>query len=308
MLKKIDFLIPFYSPGLKTIEYLINNLLLVTTKFERLNIIVSYHNKEELKYLESSSIFKYIYKTVHAPIPLTNDQIIFLSSYCHSVALKYLIKNIESEIVIISDQDIAILKYGWDEIIEYNLNNNYDIIATCYTDSSFRIPYIGINKNKQLIPLPNGIGVQKYRKLPNLYFFCTKNTIIKKFFNNELTNFDEYLLNGNIPIRIINTKKLESETNLDLGSFQWLDTGYEIPEIIYNNKLSYLTFISDLNQKIVPVNKIKNSILDPEIFLYPGLNYPFVIHFKKSSKKLSKNLTNLDVEFKLVEEFLKKIK
>jgi hypothetical protein len=308
MLKKIDFLIPFYSPGLKTIEYLINNLLLVTTKFERLNIIVSYHNKEELKYLESSSIFKYIYKTVHAPIPLTNDQILFLGSYCHSVALKYLIKNIESEIVIISDQDIAILKYGWDEIIEYNLNNNYDIIATCYTELSFRIPYMGINKNKQLIPLPNGIGVQKYRKLPNLYFFCTKNTIIKKFFNNELTNFDEYLLNGNIPIRIINTKKLESETNLDLGSFQWLDTGYEIPEIIYNNKLSYLTFIPDLNQKILPISKHLDPIKWPEIFLYPVVNYPFLIHFKKSSGKLKRDKSDLDVEFKLVDQFLKKIK
>ena len=110
-----------------------------------LNIIVSYHNKEELKYLESSSIFKYIYKTVHAPISLTHDQINFLGSYCHSVSLKYLIKNIESEIVIISDQDIAILKYGWDEIIEYNLNNNYDIIATCYPDRPFRIPFIGTN-------------------------------------------------------------------------------------------------------------------------------------------------------------------
>jgi hypothetical protein len=308
MLKKIDFFIPFYSPGLKTLEYLINNLLLVTTKFKRLNIIVSYHNKEELKYLESSSIFKYIYKTVHAPIPLTKIQKLFFASYCHSIALKYLIKNIESEIVIISDQDIAILKYGWDEIIEHNLNNNYDLIATSYPEVHYKIPYIGINKNQQLITVPKDIGLQKYSKLPNLYFFCTKNTILKKFFNNKLTNFDEYLLNGNLPIRIINTKKLESENNLELGSYQWLDTGYEIPEIIYNNKLSYLTFIADLNQKTIPFNKEKNLIFEPEIFLYPGSNYPFLIHFKKSSAKLGKDQFYLDVEFKLVDEFLKKNK
>ena len=308
MLKKIDFFIPFYSPGLRTIEYLINNLLLVTSKFERLNIIVSYHNTEELKYLESSSIFKYIYKTVHAPISSINDQYAgFFGSYCHSVALKYLIKNIESEIVIISDQDIAILKYGWDEIIEYNLNNNYDIIATCYPDANFNVRYIGVNKNLP-IPIPKDMLLQKYRKLPNLYFFCTKNTIIKNFFNNRLTNFDEYLLNGNLPIRIINTKKLESETNLELGSYQWLDTGHEIPEIIYNNKLSYLTFIGDLNQKIVPINRDLNPIEYPEIFLYPGINYPFLIHFKKSSKKLQRIKSYLDVEFKLVDEFLKKMK
>ena len=108
--------------------------------------------------------------------------------------------------------------------------------------------------------------------MPNLIFFCTKNSTIKNFFNNRLTNFDEYLLSGNLPFRVINSKKLESENNLPLRSFQWLDTGYEIPEVIYNNKLSYMTLIYDYNQKILPIDTNENIINHPEIYLFPTTN------------------------------------
>lgn len=304
MFKKIDFCIAFHSAGILTLEYLIKNLLIVTTKFERLNIIVSYHDEEELKILKTSTIFKYIYKTVHAPVFPTSDKFYSVQgSYNHSVALKYLIKNIESEIVIISDQDIAILRYGWDEIIENNLNN-VDIIATSYPNLMYQVSYMTIKNNRKI---QINLNVSKYKKLPNLYFFCTKNLIIKNFFNNRLTNFDEYLSDGNLPVRMINTKELESETNLDLGSHQWLDTGYEIPEVIYNNKLSFITFICDFNQKILPTNKYKNILFNPEIFIYPGINVPFLIHFKKSSKKLIQDQSSFDDEFKITDEFLKNI-
>jgi hypothetical protein len=295
MSKNIDFCIPYISTGIKALEYLISNLIITTTKLDRLRIIVSYHDNNELKILETSTIFKYIHKTIHAPI-VEDKTFLFKSSYNHSVALKCLIKNIESEIVIISDFDVAILNYGWDEIIEHNLDNNYHIIGVCYPNHTFIIkPY-------------SNLTFSKYQSLPNLIFFCTKNSTIKNFFNNRLTNFDEYLLSGNLPFRVINSKKLESENNLPLRSFQWLDTGYEIPEVIYNNKLSYMTLIYDYNQKILPIDTNENIINHPEIYLFPTTNLPFLVHFKKASKKLKKNNLQLEKNFGIISKFLKNTK
>jgi hypothetical protein len=144
--------------------------------------------------------------------------------------------------------------------------------------------------------------------LPNLIFFCTKNSTIKNFFNNRLTNFDGYLLSGNLPFRVINSKKLECENNLPLGSFQWLDTGYEIPEVISNNKLSYMTLIYDSNQKILPIDMNENITNHPEIFLFPRINVPFLVHFKKASKKLGKNNLQLEKNFDIISKFLKNTK
>jgi hypothetical protein len=295
MSKNIDFCIPYISSGIKALEYLISNLIITTTKLDRLRIIVSYHNNNELKILETSTIFKYIYKTIHAPI-VEDKNFYFKPSYNHSVALNCLIKNIESEIVIISDFDVAILKYGWDEIIEHNLDNNYHIIGVCYANHNFIIN-----------PYPN-LTFSKYQSLPNLIFFCTKNSTIKNFFNNRLTNFDEYLLSGNLPFRVINSKKLECENNLPLGSFQWLDTGYEIPEVISNNKLSYMTLIYDSNQKILPIDMNENITNHPEIYLFPRINLPFLVHFKKASKKLGKNNLQLEKNFDIISKFLKNTK
>lgn len=295
MSKNIDFCIPYISSGIKALEYLISNLIITTTKLDRLRIIVSYHNNNELKILETSTIFKYIHKTIHAPI-VEDKTIHFKPSYNHSVALKSLIKNIESEIVIISDFDVAILKYGWDEIIEHNLDNNYDIIGSCYP-----------NHNYLMTPYSDLIFL-KYQSLPNLIFFCTKNSTIKNFFNNRLTNFDEYLLSGSLPFRVINSKKLESENNLPLGSFQWLDTGYEIPEVISNSKLPYMTLIYDFNQKILPIDMNEDIINHPEIYLFPRINVPFLVHFKKASKKLEKNNLQLEKNFGIISKFLKNTK
>ena len=306
MSKNIDFCIPYISTGIKALEYLISNLIITTTKLDRLRIIVSYHNNNELKILETSTIFKYIHKTIHAPI-VEDKTILFKPSYNHSVAIKCLIKNIESEIVIISDFDVAILKYGWDEIIEHNLDNNYDIMGVCYPNHNLIFKSISASETK-IISFPTNLTFSKYQSLPNLVFFCTKNLIIKNSFNNRLTNFDEYLLDGNLPFRMINSKKLESENNLPLGSFQWLDTGYEIPEVISNNKLSYMNFVYDYNQKILSKDINENTINHPEIYLFPNINVPFLVHFKKSSKKLLKNNLHLEKNFDIISKFLKNLK
>jgi hypothetical protein len=295
MSKNIDFCIPYISSGIKSLEYLIGNLIVTTTKLNRLRIIISYHNDNELKILESSSAFKYIYKTIHAPI-VENDNILFKPSYNHSVAINSLLQAVESEIVIISDSDMAFLKYGWDEIIQYNLDYNYEIIGACYANYEFGMPI-----NNKYMPF------KKYQNLPNLSFFCTKKKIIKDFFNNRLTYFDEYLLEGSVPFRFINTKKLSAENNLPLGTLQWLDTGYEIPETIYKNKISCITLNFDYNQTIFPLDEKINLLSRPEVFLFPISKIPFLAHFKKTSSKLKEDHLNNEVikNFDRVSNYLK---
>jgi hypothetical protein len=302
MFKNIDLCIPYVSSGINALEYFINNLIITTTKFSRLKIIVSYHNNNELRILESSSIFKHIYKTVHAKV-FENNDILFRGSYNHSIAINYLIKNTENEIIIISDFDMAFLKYGWDEIIEHNLNNNCQIIGTCYPAYTFTTNKVA--SSNKIIEFPNPVTLTKYQNLPNLSFFCSKKKIIKNFFNNRLTNFDEFLLEGSLPFRFVNTKKLSNENNLPLGSFQWLDTGYEIPEIIHKNQISYKTLLLDYDQKLFIIDHHIHAVDRPEVYLFPGSNFPFLVHFKKFSKKLKKNHNIMIKNFDIVSNFLK---
>ena len=295
MSQNIDFCIPYFSSGIKALEYLISNLIITTTKFDRLRIIVSYHNNNELKILQSSSIFKYIYKTIHAPI-VEDETILFKPSYNHSVTINSLLQAVESEIVIISDSDMAFLKYGWDEIIQHNLDYNYEIIGACYSNYEFQMPI-----NNRYLPF------KKYQNLPNLSFFCTKKRIIKDFFNNRLTYFDEFLLEGSMPYRFINTKKLSAENNLPIGTLQWLDTGYEIPETIDKNKISCITLNFDYNQTIFPLNEKIKLLSRPEDFLFPASKIPFLAHFKKTSSKFKEDPLNNEVikNFDRVSNYLK---
>lgn len=299
MSKNIDFCIPYISSGIKALEYLISNLIITTTKLDRLRIIVSYHNNKELKILESSTAFKYIYKTIHAPI-VEQDNIHFKASYNHSVAINHLLRAAENETIIISDYDMAFLKYGWDDIIQHNLDCNYEIIGACYANFEFEMSIL--NRSTK-----NPMHLKKYQNLPNLSFFCTKKKIIKEFFNNNLTHFDEFLLEGSLPVRFINTKKLSAENNLPLGTLQFLDTGYEIPEIIYKNKISCMTLNFDYNQTIFPLNDKVNFLNRPEVFLFPTSKLPFLVHFKKTGSKLANDASTSEVikNFDIVSNFLK---
>jgi hypothetical protein len=110
-------------------------------------------------------------------------------------------------------------------------------------------------------------------------------------FSSRLTSFDNFLLNGGLPFRLINTPDLARINNLPLGSMQWLDTGYEIPEIIDKFQAQYLCYppISYHAQNIL--NYIHNPagvsiFLLPEIFCLPIVNIPFLCHFKKGSAKM----------------------
>jgi len=69
-----------------------------------------------------------------------------------------------------------------------------------------------------------------------------------------------------------------------------------------------MTLIYDSNQKILPIDMNENSINHPEIFLFPRINLPFLVHFKKASQKLGKNNLQLEKNFDIISKFLKNTK
>ena len=69
-----------------------------------------------------------------------------------------------------------------------------------------------------------------------------------------------------------------------------------------------MTLIYDYNKKILPIDTNEDIINHPEIYLFPTTNLPFLVHFKKASKKLKKNNLQLEKNFGIISKFLKNTK
>ena len=68
---------------------------------------------------------------------------------------------------------------------------------------------------------------------------------------------------------------------------------------------SNMTLIYDSNQKILPIDMNEDIINHPEIYLFPRTNVPFLVHFKKASKRLEKNNLQFEKNFDIISKFLK---
>jgi hypothetical protein len=298
----IDFCIPYVGKGLVCLEFLIQNALQTSTHPDRIKFNVSYHTEDDLALLKSSTYFKYISKVIYAE-PFS-ESIPFFASANHSLAINNLINNSESEIIIICDYDMSFVKIGWDSlIVNQILTSESDCLGVAYQPFIMKLQFAKI-------PWLSNVQLIKYQKLPNLSFFCLKRSVFVEIFNRKLTSFDKFLSEGGLPFRLINTEYLSLVNNLPLGTMQWLDTGYEIPEIIHENKLKYKTlFPVDYNQQNILdyLTKPKETpmILLPEIFFLETTT-PFLCHFKKGTAKLTNG--NGDYEFQkfkyCVERFL----
>ena len=96
---------------------------------------------------------------------------------------------------------------------------------------------------------------------------------------------------GSLPFRIINTPAQARSTNLNIGMVQWMDTGWELPEVIYSKGLKYESFgykpLSE--QKVIKETKPFEQLpplLQPEFFsLADGT--PLLCHYKKGSMKIN---------------------
>lgn len=298
----IDFCIPYVGSGLACLEFLIQNVLQTSAHPDRIKFNVSYHTEDDLALLKSSTYFTNISKVIYTE-PFSKT-IPFFASANHSSAVNNLTKNSDSEIIIICDYDMSFVKKGWDSLIENQiLNSESDCLGVAYQ------PYTS-NVQFKIIPWLNNVEVAKYQKLPNLSFFCLKRNVFTETFNSKLTSFDNFLSGGGLPFRLINTQYLSLINNLPLGTMQWLDTGYEMPEIIYERKLKYKTLSPvDYGQQNILDYLIKPGetprILLPEIFFLDPTT-PFLCHFKKGTTKMSNS--NGDSEFQkfkiCVEKFL----
>jgi hypothetical protein len=289
----IDLCIPYVSAGLKCLEFFIQNSLSTASHPERINFIISYHSEDDLNHLKSSSCFNKVSKVIFTK-PYS-ENILFFPSANHSLAINNLALSSNSEIVIFSDYDMAFIKSGWDVFIENELLISHTGIAgVAYQPLSMSLNHPVLNN---FIPWLKDIKCVKYQNLPNLSFFCIKRDVLLKFFNRRLTNFNEFLLTAGVPFRLINTQKLSTVNNLPLGTMQWLDTGYEIPEIIYDNKIKFRTFIpADYNQQDILdyASSQHNAIFLPEVFFIDP-HTPFLCHFKKGTAKMG--ISGGDFEF-----------
>jgi hypothetical protein len=86
----------------------------------------------------------------------------------------------------------------------------------------------------------------------------------------------------------MNTRAIALENQIPMGLMQWLDTGYELPEIIARHglrheALSYRAIADqDAFTTVQPFARL-DVIRQPEFFYLGGK--PFLCHFKKGSMK-----------------------
>jgi hypothetical protein len=286
-MKSIAFCIPFAQGGIKYLEFLIDNLIKTAKHAERIKIKVSYHDEDSLVSIKNSAVFKKISDLIEAP-KIKEGSCHFVGSANHTRALNALAKNVAEEIIIFSDYDMAFCLPHWDSEIENILFGlNYDLCGVEYQNLVF-------NKDSKPFPPFPPVRLIKYQHLPNLSFFCIRKNIFQEKFNGHLSDFDNFLLGGSLPFRLIDSPEASKINNLPIGTYQWLDSGWEIPELIYKHNLRFANFNFVANADQIPLRvDSSHPVFKSEVF-YLNMR-PFLCHFKKGTKKLSglsENFTN----------------
>jgi hypothetical protein len=286
--RSIDFCIPYIATGLAYLEHLVDNLLQTAADPRRIHIFVSYHTDADLKALLASRAIDKISKIVHAP-PYLTDKVNFVGSANHSMAINSLAAAVSSEIVVFSDYDMAFVYPGWDDLLEGCLYDHKDALCgVTYPPVGYPIAFPQV---LQAFPELRESPAAKYQNVPNLSFLCIRQDVLKDVFGSRLTCFDGLLAAGQLPFRKIDSSGLASATQLPLGTIQWLDTGYEIPEILQDLGLQYSVFpcMPIEQQKVFArPNKFEEMHVQyqPEFFHLQSADVPFLCHYKKGTFKM----------------------
>jgi hypothetical protein len=279
----IDFCIPAIGVGVRYLDYLIENLFRTAADPDRIRIIVSYHSDEDRATIEACGSAARIASLVKVP---PYESVDFTASANHSAAINALARTCSADIVVLSDYDMAFLMPEWDRFIVQRLHaGGIDLFGVCYP------PLVLTQQFAAGSPLDwlSGVSLAKYQRIPNLSFLAMKRTLMDRCFpGGRITGFDRYLVDGNMPFRLVNTGALAIENQIPMGMVQWLDTGYEIPELIARHELRHeaLAYRNLVDQdafiSVEPFRTL-DRVRQPEFF-YAG-DVPFLCHFKKGSLK-----------------------
>jgi hypothetical protein len=284
-MKGISFCIPFAFGGIKYLEFLIDNLIKTAKHPERIKIIVSYHDNDSQRSIKNSAVFKKISALIEVP-EIKESSVNFAGSANHTKSLNALAKNTTEEIIIFSDYDMAFCLPHWDSELENILYGlNYDLCGVEYQNLIYNI-------NSQPFPPFPSVPLMKYQHIPNLSFFCIKKIILQEKFNEHLSDFDNFLLGGSLPVRLIDSPAASKINNLPIGTYQWLDSGWEIPELIYKHNLRFINFnfVNNTEQTVLMKDPTSHLLFRSEVF-YLKLR-PFLCHFKKGTSKLNASSEN----------------
>lgn len=287
---ELDICIPYIGVGINYLEKQIENFIQLSSGKNKLNFKVSYHTQEDLEILQKSTIYEFISEAVYAE--KCDKNIFYRNSVSHTNAINNLYSKCSSEVCIFTDYDIYFLLNNWDdEIIDILDENRCDL---------FGAPY-----RTEFVNIKNFTGqdmfARHYQKHPNLSFLCFKLQNIKNYFPSKLTDFDDMAKLSNFtPFIVINNDELEKTYQMKKGEILWLDTGYEIPKIIYKNKL--ITKSLEYSRENLITGKLNDSALSPEFMLLNNKN--FLSHFKKGTLKKNINDNSFDNFFENIQKLI----
>jgi hypothetical protein len=278
----IDFCIPAIGAGARYLDFLIENLFRTAADPDRIRVLVSYHSDEDRAQLESCEQVARISAFVQVP---AHTGVMFAPSANHSAAINALARLCTADILILSDYDMAFLMPGWDRLIADRLIGGIDLFGVCYPPMAISQQFA----RDSALGWLNGVALAKYQRIPNLSFLAMTRELLDRCFPGRvITGFDRYLADGNLPFRVMNTRALAIENQIPMGMVQWLDTGYEIPELVTRHGLRHeaLTYRGLAEQDAFAVAEPFQGldlIRQPEFFYFGDA--AFLAHFKKGSMK-----------------------
>jgi hypothetical protein len=300
---RIDFCIPAIGAGARYLDFLIENLFQTAADPDRIRVLVSYHTDADRAALEACESAARIAAFVQVP---PHSGIMFAASANHSAAVNALARQCTADILILSDYDMAFLMPGWDRLIGDRLAAGVDLFGVCYPTMTTSQQFT----RESALGWLNDVDLVKYQRLPNLSFLAMTRTVLDRYFpGRAITGFDRYLTDGNLPFRIINTRALAIENQIPLGMVQWLDTGYEIPDVIARHGLRHeaLTYRNLADQHafaaVEPFRSLDRN-RQPEFFYCADA--AFLAHFKKGSQKAQNGMADglFDLFAATVDSFL----
>jgi len=211
-------------------------------------------------------------------VPREERRYLHANSVTHSRCVNALFASVEADVAVICDFDMALVCRNWDQFLAQRVaEQEIAFFGAPYSADAgfnFRLPQLSI-------------FARKYQGQPNCMFAAFSPRRLRSI-SDRLCDFASTFGDPHsIPIRFIATPEESRCFGLPVGSFQYIDTGSRIPQLIARHGLTHQT----LERRVKTYMVLRSArfpdnypaFLYPEEYLHQGV--PFVVHFRKGASK-----------------------
>jgi len=273
---KIALCVSVPNGGEEFLKFLADTAARLASGRHEIGIDFTCHTEQQRGLTEACGLKFPVYRSHIVP----REERLFLhaNSVTHSRCVNALFASVEADVAVICDFDMALVYRNWDEFLVQRIaTQEVAFFGAPYSADAgfnFRLPQLSV-------------FARKYQGQPNCMFVAFSPRRLRSI-SDRLCDFAcTFGDPRSIPIRFIATLEESRCFGLPVGSFQHIDTGSRIPQLISQHGLTHQT----LERRVKTYAVLKSArfpnnypaFLYPEEYLHEGV--PLVVHFRKGASK-----------------------